>query len=116
LAALLQEPGHERVGPILRRSYISSVNLAEVLSRLLRDGADLDRVSLDLELVGLTVVPFDRHQARRAAELAPSTQAAGLSLGECACLALAMELELPAMTADRVWATLGLDVEVRLIR
>lgn len=116
MAALLQEPGHERVGPILRRSYISSVNLAEVLSRLLRDGADLDRVSLDLELAGLTVVPFDRNQARRAAELVPSTQSAGLSLGDRACLALAIELGLPAMTADRVWATLELDVEIQLIR
>ncbi len=39
-----------------------------------------------------------------------------LSLGDCACLATAEVHGLPVLTADRIWAGLGLPVEVRLIR
>ena len=42
-------------------------------------------------------------QARRSAALRPTTRAAGLSLGDRTCLALAAELGAPALTADRSW-------------
>jgi|GEM_PF-2780485 len=42
--------------------------------------------------------------------------AAGLSLGERACLALALALGRPLVTADRVWGNLDVGVEVILIR
>ena len=41
---------------------------------------------------------------------------AGLSLGDRACLALAQQLNLPAITADRVWEGVVEDVAVHLIR
>ena len=57
-------------------------------------------------------------QAWRSAGLRDLTRNAGSSLGDRACLALATELGLPAITADRTWATItaGLGVAVVLIR
>jgi PIN domain nuclease of toxin-antitoxin system len=36
----------------------------------------------------------------------------GLSFGDRACLALAMKLKLPAVTADQAWSKLDLPVEI----
>ena len=61
------------------------------------------------------IIPFDRAQAQTAASLRPPTKALGLSLGDRACLALAIERQAVALTADRVWQTLkieGLSVEL----
>ena len=44
------------------------------------------------------------------------TRAAGLSLGDRACLALAKSQGGLVLTADRVWATLDIGVEIELIR
>jgi PIN domain nuclease of toxin-antitoxin system len=44
------------------------------------------------------------------------TRSAGLSVGDRACLGLAKELDLPVVTADRMWASLDLGIEIELIR
>jgi PIN domain nuclease of toxin-antitoxin system len=64
----------------------------------------------------LEVVPFDEAAALDAAELRRLTADHGLSLGDRACLALAKALSGTAVTADRNWARIGLDIDVRLIR
>jgi PIN domain nuclease of toxin-antitoxin system len=48
--------------------------------------------------------------------LRPATSEYGLSLGDRACLALGQQLGQPVLTADRMWKTLKLDVEIRMIR
>lgn len=116
LAASLGELGGERVEAVIPRSCISAVNLAEVMARLQRDGADLSIYLQELGQTGLEIVPFDLEQAALTAGLLPRTRPYGLSLGDRACLALAIGRGLPIVTADRVWAELGLPVDVRLIR
>lgn len=54
--------------------------------------------------------------AAEIARLRPLTKAAGLSLGDRACVALALRLRQPALTADRAWDGLALGVELRQIR
>lgn len=44
------------------------------------------------------------------------TRQAGLSLGERACLALAMQLGVPALTADRSWLSIAPPRQVQVIR
>ncbi|MDA1129291.1 MAG: type II toxin-antitoxin system VapC family toxin [Chloroflexi bacterium] len=117
LAWLHGETGSEIVESSLGSSVICSVNWAEVLQKIIARGTrEPEEVGEDLQYVGLAVVPFSAADAERAARLWSTSRSAGLSLGDRACLSLAMRLELPALTADRRWATLDLAAEVRLIR
>jgi PIN domain nuclease of toxin-antitoxin system len=50
------------------------------------------------------------------ADLRRPTSHLGLSLADRACLALALRLGLPIVTADRAWAELELAVQVQTIR
>lgn len=117
LAFLFREDGCDRVAPLLARACVSAVNLSEVLGRFARQGCD-PRVALARlhAATRLELVPFDRVQAAVTAALIPVTAHLGLSLGDRACLALAMCRKLPAVTADREWARLDIGVEIQVIR
>jgi len=116
LAVVLAERGAESVAETLDEALISSVNLSETAAVLVDAGIPSARVRARLSRHALTTVPFDEEDALVAAELRTLTRAAGLSLGDRACLALAQRRKLPALTADRAWAELDLGIEVRLIR
>ena len=64
----------------------------------------------------MTIAPLSAEDGELAAQLWLETRARGLSLGDRACLALALRLKLPALTADRAWASLKLPMKVRVIR
>lgn len=120
LAYLQQEPGADRVETLLldHPCVISSVNLAEALTRLADWSIPLE--SAEARIVGLevTIAPFDQSLARLAAELRPPTRKLGLSLGDRACLALAKARGAVAVTADRAWMKLdaGIGVTIECIR
>ena len=116
LALLNQEVGSEVVGAAISQTVISTVNLSEVIAKLADKGLPRDVITSALEGLGLEVVEFDQEQALTAGLLRSKTKVAGLSLGDRACLALAFQLGLPALTTDRIWDTLNLDIEVRVIR
>lgn len=106
LAMLNEEPGAEWVAAALTHAVIGAVNLAEVVSKL-RDGG-LSEAEAD-EVVGLfqlDIRPLTPAQAIAVGHLRPATRDLGLSLGDRACLALAAELGVTALTADRDWAKL----------
>ena len=110
------EEGAATVGPLLGSSVISSVNWAEVLQRAVASGLEVAGKREDMESLGLQIYPFTAEDAESTALLWPMGRRVGLSMGDRACLGLAQKLGLPALTADRIWNTLDLDVEVRLIR
>ncbi len=122
LAYLADEPGADVVSmTIAGGAAISSVNLAEVLSRVAGSGSDPSDLVEKLTANGLlhgaiSVEPFTDTDAIEVARLRPMTRAAGLSLGDRACLALAARLDLPALTADAAWARVDVPVELRQIR
>jgi len=62
------------------------------------------------------VLPFTEEDALEVARLRALTRAHSLAFGDRACLALARRLGLPALTADRTWAELGLGISVVVIR
>ncbi len=117
LAYLQREPGHERVRKaLLEGAAISAVNLAEAHGRIAARGLDPREIGLRLSAIGLAVEPFLEQDAETAGRLYPETRQSGLSLGDRACLALALRLGLPALTADRSWRSLDVGVEVQLVR
>lgn len=118
LAALLGEPGAERVDGAIDGAVMSTVNLAEVVGHLAKAGADRDRVAQILATLPLVHEAPDEALAIEAGLMRPLTDPLGLSLGDRFCLALARRLGVAAMTADRAWANVAgpLGVEIELIR
>ena len=49
-------------------------------------------------------------------ELRALIKSAGLSLGDRACLALGKRLNLPVLTADKIWTSLSIGIAITLIR
>lgn len=116
LAFLLRERGHERVRELLSEACMSTVNFSEVLGRFARAGQDVATIAEKLLAAPIELVPFSTQRAATAAALVPGTQAQGLSLGDRACLALARERGIRAITADNSWRRLKLRIEVEAIR
>jgi PIN domain nuclease of toxin-antitoxin system len=116
LALLKQEPLGKLDPRRLFRATISAVNLSEVLERLCSGGLSESEAEAAVAELSLRVADFDEPQARLAAYLRLRTRHAGLSLGDRACLALGLQLGRPVITADRVWASLDIGVEVVMVR
>lgn len=116
IAAILGEPGAEYVRSILANSVMSSVNMVEVGSRLIDIGYAPELALRQLSDLGAEVIPFDQDLAKVAATLRVVTRAAGLSLADRACLALAMREQATAVTADRAWTRVSLPCPIELIR
>ena len=106
LAVLHQEPGADKAIEVFPDSVVSSVNAAEVLTKLMEKSSDMDVAVEAFELLQLTVVDFDYSNAAKTAELRPLTKNLGLSLGDRSCLALTMLSNATAVTADKAWKNL----------
>lgn len=116
LAVLRDEPGADVVVAQSRGASLSTVNLTEVITKLIDQELDLVWAMKQLARLEIEFVAFTADHAATASDLRPVTKACGLSLADRACLALAIERRQPVLTADRVWAELDLDVDIRLIR
>jgi ribonuclease VapC len=119
LAFLLDEEGADRVEKHLERStdgvkpgVLCIVNLIEVLE-LLPDALTSPLFGPNglVEVVGIT-----QEQAQWAASIKDRTRAAGLSLADRICLAVAHHTKQSVVTADRAWSEVDLGVAVVQIR
>ena len=116
LALLFREKGQEHVAAVIDHSCISAVNVSEVIGRFVRDGREATEA---LQLIGalpIEIVPFGMADATLTASLLPATRQLGLSLGDRACLALAISRRIGAITADHPWLELDLPIEIVCIR
>lgn len=118
LAYLFEEAGAEMVAPVLEAGsgLISSVNYAELVSKLIDQGMPPAIIRETLFALELELVDHDEAQAFMTGELRAASKALGLSLGDRACLALGILRQLPVVTADRAWLNLPVRTEVRAIR
>jgi ribonuclease VapC len=118
LMALFQgESGSDKVAQAVKDgAAISAVNLSEIASKLNELHTPQTLIQDAINALGLTIVDFNTESAYQVGLLRPLTRHPGLSLGDRACLALAQYLNLPALTCDRLWKNLSLDIAIEVIR
>jgi PIN domain nuclease of toxin-antitoxin system len=117
LAYLQEERGAENLTKdILDHAVVSTVNLAEVQSKLVKKGRDPEDAWEEiLSLVNKEEL-FTSEHAKTAGDLIAITEKYGLSLGDRACLALAIALKAPVYTTEQLWRDLKLGVPIHVIR
>lgn len=111
LAWLQEEPGSEVVDEVLDASAIASINAAEVLHKLIGQGATPEQAGEILARLAVPIVDFTFSHLPASTRF---SKIKGLSLGDRACLAVAEGMGIMAVTADQQWSRCG--AEVRLIR
>jgi ribonuclease VapC len=116
LAIFNAEPGSDQAIESLKGAAISTVNLAEVVTKLLEWDLSEYKVLEYLGTLDIAVTEFDQDAALETGRLRAATRHLGLSLGDRACLATAKQLSAPAVTTDRSWQNLDIGIEIRMIR
>jgi PIN domain nuclease of toxin-antitoxin system len=117
LAVLFQERGEEQLtDEIMEVAVVSTVNLAEVQSKLVKLGHPPADAWSDARLLESSPEPFTAEQAQIAGSLIVQTEKYGLSLGDRSCLALAISLNAPVYTTEQSWRNLDLGIPIHVIR
>lgn len=115
LALLKGERGGSKVAGVVSEAAVGVFNQAEVVSHFVHLGAPLEEIRAMLGALPYTVVPANEALSWEAGALRAATSAAGLSLGDRFCLALAKRLGVPAYTADRAWKDVATDVGAKVV-
>ncbi len=117
LAILNGEAGADKLPHrLLNDATVSTVNLAEVHSKLVGRGLDPDEAWEAALSPVRYAEPFADEHARIAGGLVTQTRKLGLSLADRACLALGIALGTPVYTADQSWKGLRLGIRIHVIR
>ncbi|KQM36571.1 type II toxin-antitoxin system VapC family toxin [Sphingomonas sp. Leaf10] len=115
VALLKGERGASKVTAVIADASVCAINQAEVVSHFVHLGAPLEEVRAMLGALPYTVIPADDALAWEAGSLRTATAAAGLSLGDRFCLALAKRLGVAAYTADKAWRDIASDVAAKVV-
>jgi PIN domain nuclease of toxin-antitoxin system len=116
LAIILGEPGSDVARANITNAMVCSINLAEIFSRAEDKGIPVSMTEQFLTGKAVRFVDFDAELARSVGAMRAETRSRGLSIGDRACIALALRERATVVTADRVWADLDLPCKVELIR
>ncbi|MGA3346146.1 MAG: type II toxin-antitoxin system VapC family toxin [Terracidiphilus sp.] len=117
LAYLQGEGGAEKLTKeILDHAVVSTVNLAEVQSKLVKKGHDPEEAWDEILSLVQAEEPFTSDQAKVTGDLITATEKYGLSLGDRSCLALAIALKAPVYTTEQLWRNLKVGVPIHVIR
>ena len=117
LAVINNEPGADKLTPaLLARAVGSAVNLAEVQTKLVSRGWSSEQAWEDATSPVREVLAFAEEHAKVAGDLVTRTRHLGLSLGDRACLALGIALDVPVYTAEKSWKKLKVGVRIHVIR
>lgn len=109
LALIRNERGADKVAGHVGRAALSAVNLHEVVKELYLSGLEEPAAREIVAELRLDIRPHDVDAAFAAAALHEQTTVYGRGLGDRACLALALQLGVPALTADGAWRNVAVD-------
>lgn len=114
LALLQREPGAEVVMEALPGALLSTVNLGEVVTKLVERGMEAVLAYRSILALRPHLMPLDAATAADAGALRPMTRRAGLSLGDRCCLALARQQGAVVLTTERAWSSIAAAAGVRV--
>lgn len=115
IAMLKGERGAAKVAAEIASARMTAVNYAEVVSHFIFAGVPELQVDAMLDPLPIEIVPVDKDLAKVAGKLRSITAAAGLSLGDRFCLALAKRDEMPAWTADKIWKQIAGEAGAKVV-
>jgi len=117
IALFAKETGYEFIKKNMKGGIISSVNIAEVYKYCIEtQGLTEDEAKNLIKLSDIKVTPFTDGQALISAGLVKKTKQYGLSLGDRACIALAIEGEYAVITCDKIWQQIDVGVKFMMAR
>lgn len=117
IALLGKEKGHDFIEEHIKDAIISTVNVAEVYKYCVEnEGLSEDNINNLMKMLDVKIVDFCNEQALISASLINETKKYGLSLGDRACIALAIHGNHSIITCDRVWKNLNVGIEFMLAR
>jgi PIN domain nuclease of toxin-antitoxin system len=92
---------------------MSIMNLAEVLQKFRRENKPIEGLVGELEIAGMK---WDAPALLDTAVVAEMGKMKGISLADRFCIALAVRLGAPVLTADRKWADHPMPARIEFIR
>ena len=120
LAILRGEPGCDYVQELLQNEEcaISSVNMAEVGSKLIDYGLPPEEFPRIARQLQIDIIDFNTDQCIQSAQIRKITRSAGISLGDRACVALTQLMKGYVVTSDRAWLDIAevTQIQVKMIR
>jgi len=117
IALLAKEKGYELVKNHMRDAIISTVKIAEVYKYCIEtQKIPLNETRKIIKLLGIKIIDFDDDQAAINADLVSKTKKYGLSLGDRACIALAIIGNHSIITCDKIWQEVDIGVELIMVR
>ncbi|UXN63500.1 MULTISPECIES: type II toxin-antitoxin system VapC family toxin [Phyllobacterium] len=116
LAILFKEPGATRAMELIGNGLCSMVNLTEIMTRCVDRRLSPEFADDVIKAYSIAFADHDEDLARIAAGLRSATRHKGLSLGDRACLALAIRENATVITTDRAWADLDVGCKIEVIR
>ncbi|MEY4464195.1 MAG: hypothetical protein RLZZ81_1166 [Pseudomonadota bacterium] len=117
IALFAKEDGYQLIKKYMRDGVISSVNIAEVYKYCIeKQGLTEETAKILIKLSDIKIIDFCPDQALISANIIHKTKIYGLSLGDRACIALAIFKNYPILTCDTIWQKLDLDIQFTMAR
>lgn len=113
MALINNEEGADLVEAHITGGVMSVINFTEVLTKMLEQGIPEKVAMAVLDNFGIELIAFETQHILLVSLLRLKTKQQGLSLADRVCLSLGLQLKLPVVTTDKIWAKLnipGLDV------
>lgn len=116
LALMNKEKGADKIIKYFPDVVMSSVNVSEAVTVMVRTGAPVEEIYQHIESLIKEIKSFNDQQAYLAAYIYSKVKRHGLSFGDRACLSLARVMKYPVITTDKAWAKLDLGIDIRVVR